>query len=697
MNSLIGRTLGQYRIIEKIGQGGMATVYKAYQPGLDRYVALKVLPPTHAEQSGFSERFRREAKAIANLHHPNILPVHDFGQEEGHSFIVMRYIEGTRTLKELMETPLSLVQAAGLIEQIAAALDHAHQQGVIHRDMKPSNVLMDGDWALLTDFGLAKMTEASVKLTGSGVGIGTPAYMSPEQGQGVAVDHRTDIYSLGVILFEMLTGQIPHDAETPFAIVLKRITEPLPLPRAINPEIPEAVERVILKALAREPDDRFASAGAMAAAFQQAVSEAIIEEVKVPPPPSSAPPVPAPIPARPALPWKWVTGIGAVAVVVALCVVGLSTALGSRGKPTATPRRIAVVPTATPTATAAIAPTLPPTRTLTPTATDTLPSTPTHTPTPTSTDTPTLAPTHTSPPPTPTPTLTLTPTPSPSPTLTPVPPTPTPSPTPSGGRIVFSSNRDGNGEIYVMYADGSGQTNLTRNPANDWSPCWSPDGTRIAFTSERDGNREIYTMNAVGSGQTRLTNHPGVDDDPVWLPDGTHIAFSSTRGDQWGVYTMNTDGSEVTFLTFEGDWHTPSVSQDGTRITFFSYPPTVDSWYEIYVMNMDGSGKTNLTNNPASKDEYPRWSPDGARIAFQSWRDGNCEIYVMNADGRELTRLTNHPSPDMHPAWSPDGTKIAFTSLRDNNGEIYVMNADGSGLANLTNHPAEDGSPAWTR
>jgi serine/threonine protein kinase len=242
MSKPIGRTLGQYQIIEQIGQGGMATVFKAYQPNLDRHVALKVLlrPPTG--QTGFGERFQREARIIARLTHPHILPVYDFGQDGEYSFLAMRYVENAHTLKQVMADSLTLDRAAELIGQIAGALDAAHQKGIIHRDVKPSNVLMDGDWTLLADFGLAKIMEDAVKLTGTGVGIGTPAYMSPEQGQGSTVDHRTDVYSLGIILFEMLTGQIPNDAETPFGIILKRLTEPLPLPRSLNPDIPAAVE-----------------------------------------------------------------------------------------------------------------------------------------------------------------------------------------------------------------------------------------------------------------------------------------------------------------------------------------------------------------------------------------------------------------------------------------------------------------------
>ncbi len=284
METMLGQTLGQYRIVEQIGKGGMATVFKAYQPGLDRYVAIKVLPAYYAHEEGFSERFVREAKAIARLDHPHILPVYDFGQADGLSYIVMKYV-AAGTLKDRLGQPLAPQAALDLLKQIGAALDHAHDMGILHRDVKPGNVLIDEKgWTYLSDFGLAKMVEGSVQLTGSGVGIGTPAYMSPEQGQGLAVDGRTDVYSLGIILYEMLTGRVPYEADTPMAVVVKHITGPLPPPRSLNPAISPAVERVILKALARDPADRFPRAGALVEALEAALSQARQEPTAVPPP-----------------------------------------------------------------------------------------------------------------------------------------------------------------------------------------------------------------------------------------------------------------------------------------------------------------------------------------------------------------------------------------------------------------------------
>ncbi len=272
MPDLVGRTLGQYRIVEQIGLGGMATVYKAYQPALDRYVAIKTLPAYYAHEPGFAERFTREARAVAKLTHPHVLPIYDFGQEDGLSYIVMQYVDAG-TLKNMMGQPIKLMIVADIIQQLAGALDYAHEQGIIHRDVKPSNVLMDRRrWVLLSDFGLAKMVEGSAQLTGSGVGVGTPAYMAPEQGQGLKVDQRADIYSLGITLYEMVTGRVPFEAETPMAIVVKHITESLPLPRTLNSDLPESVEQIIIKALAKNPEDRYETAGKMDAALRKAVA-----------------------------------------------------------------------------------------------------------------------------------------------------------------------------------------------------------------------------------------------------------------------------------------------------------------------------------------------------------------------------------------------------------------------------------------
>jgi ATP/maltotriose-dependent transcriptional regulator MalT len=249
----------------------MAYVYRAYQPALERFVAIKVLPVRHALANKFSERFVREARTVAQLNHPNILPILDFGQETEFSYIVTKLVPGG-TLKDRLGQVMALSEVARIIEQIAAALDHAHSRGVLHRDVKPSNVLLDdGDWVLLADFGLAKMMIGDEGLTATGVGIGTPSYMSPEQGQGLAVDHRSDIYSLGVILYEIVTGQLPYNAETPMGVVFKHIYEPLTLPRLVRSDVSPLVEAVILKAMEKKPEDRYAWASEMAQALWEAV------------------------------------------------------------------------------------------------------------------------------------------------------------------------------------------------------------------------------------------------------------------------------------------------------------------------------------------------------------------------------------------------------------------------------------------
>ncbi len=273
---MIGQMLGPYKIIEQVGAGGMATVYKAYQAAMDRFVAIKVLPPNMAQDPQFTTRFAQEARTIAKLEHPFILPVYDSGNEKGTAYIVMRYMEAG-TLGDLLNKGRpDLRYSVRLIQRIAEALDYAHSQGIVHRDIKPNNILIDKNGQpYLTDFGIAKILESAGNLTGSGI-IGTPSYMSPEQGQGMPVDARSDIYSLGVVLYEMVTNRLPFESTTPMGVMLKHIQEPLPPPSSIAPDVPPAIEAVITKALEKNREARYRTAGEFARALESAITGRVI-------------------------------------------------------------------------------------------------------------------------------------------------------------------------------------------------------------------------------------------------------------------------------------------------------------------------------------------------------------------------------------------------------------------------------------
>lgn len=358
MEDITGKQLGPYRVVAPLGEGGMAAVYKAYQPGMDRYVALKILPRHFASDPQFAARFQQEAKVIANLQNPHILPVHDFGEADGYTYIVMPYVEGGTLASLLRGQPLPLEQMRSVISQVGDALDYAHSRGLVHRDVKPSNVLVDerGN-CLLTDFGIAKIVEGNVKLTNTGGILGTPAYMSPEQGLGQKLDGRSDIYALGVILYEMATGRIPYNAETPMGIVTKHITDPLPPPRSVNPGLPEAVERVILKALAKNADDRYQTARAMVEALDDAMPAEESHEAAPQAVIRTAPPQrEVPKPRRTVSGWVWVALAVAIVGCIGLGFLSLTAILasgflggGAGSVPTAT--ALAPSPTATPTST----------------------------------------------------------------------------------------------------------------------------------------------------------------------------------------------------------------------------------------------------------------------------------------------------------------------------------------------------------
>lgn len=730
MSDLIGKTFGPYRILEQIGVGGMATVYRAYQPSMDRDVAIKVLPHYLSEDKQFAERFQREAHAIAKLEHPHILPVHDYGEADGVTYIAMRYVQAG-TLKELMSKErLSLDEINRLLGQIGSALDYAHSQGVIHRDIKPSNVLIDPQGnTYLTDFGLARMLEASQQLTASGVGLGTPAYMSPEQGQGIKVDHRSDLYSLGVMLYEMVTGRVPYQAETPMAVVLKHITDPLPLPRAVAPDVPEVIEKVILRAMAKDPAHRFQSANDLVQALNQAVR-------KVSPPEPAGPTVIAEAMAtREHIPLvtriqrmqvkprsKVALAVGAVAV---LAVLGLL---------------FGQLPPVAPRATAMM--TLGPTGGVVVTI-----------PVPATAEAAT-----------------------PMPTSAPPTATTAPSPLDMAEWLDFCGKDD----ICILsrsHSDTPLGLNNTHTCFRGWS--WSPDGSRIVFSASRLEEPDclkqgLFVVQRDGSGVVALLDDPNATENvPAWSPDGEWIVYN-VNGD---LAVARSDGSGKKVLVKNSDTTCPHFgiawSPDSQRIAWIGGACFVDKQGisdRAWVINRDGTGPRTIfqSADPLLAMDMIAWSPDGRSIAVQlenrttyliaadcadspegctesaraemqafpdHWRhifypqwagemvgapastpcriafvgyEGNYNVHVRNCDGSGVQRVTDlvmEVSAPEHPVWSPDGQAILFVSRHEGNklsnstGEpctsLYIIRPDGDGLARWTRDRC-DHHPSWS-
>jgi len=271
----------RYELRQELGRGGMATVYRAYDPLFEREVALKILNRELLDDPQVRERFERETKIIAKLEHAAIVPVYDVSRDHTQLFFVMRYMSGGSLTEQIQNRSLSLFQMAHIIQRVATALDYAHARGVIHRDLKPDNILFDEyNNAYISDFGIAKLIQATTTLTKSGI-IGTPTHMSPEQAKGEAMDGRSDIYSLGVILFEMLSGKTPYDATTPLGMAFKHATYPVPRILNINPNLPAGVEGVIEKVMAKERERRYRSGVEFANAFVAILPKPLPPDVNI--------------------------------------------------------------------------------------------------------------------------------------------------------------------------------------------------------------------------------------------------------------------------------------------------------------------------------------------------------------------------------------------------------------------------------
>jgi len=736
MDSLLGRTLGNYRIVEQIGRGGMATVYKGYHSTLARYVAIKVLPDYFAHDPTFFERFLQEAQAVASLRHRHITQVFDFGRENETVYLVIEYVEGG-TLQDRMGKPLPMGDALRLTQEVADALGYAHSRGIIHRDVKPSNILLSKDGeAVLSDFGIAKMVERAATLTKVGMGVGTPEYMAPEQGTGVGIDGRADIYSLGIVLFEMVTGQVPYTADTPMAIVLRHLNDPLPLPRRLNPAIPEAIEEIIVTCLAKDPNDRYQTA----ADLIQAVNNALATEngglegertlVSVPKPRQT--PWPTPREAQPKTPpaarvktpppaeagstvrTKTPPPVAPQTPAPDGAAKATSARTGRRRKtpPSAPvvqppPAKVAATPSAT-VQPHAQSPAISPIPAQVRARPAILPGAAglvvygaaglvvvvllavvalglshfiggwvNDAATPTSARVAGLP--HPAAPASPTAAPVVATTAGPAAPATSTPVTVAGQPGTAMGDLPAGATTAAPAATATSGKGGPGPTVIAVSTAI------APAG-QIVYADFRGpdkfGDFNIWSLSLSGGEPRLLAEYASY---PTVSPDGTHILFYSWL--DGGLFTMRLDGSEHKRISNSKTDAYPAWSPDGRRIAF-------ESSENILVMNADGSGRFPIIEGGSG----PSWSSDGKQIVYVGCVSSRCGLVITDADGKNHRLITDEAS-DASPDWLPGGNTILFTSRRGGHNGIWTVGADGSDIREIAIAGRSDrehlGSARW--
>ncbi|GAB4473385.1 MAG: hypothetical protein Kow00124_12300 [Anaerolineae bacterium] len=694
-----GQQIGQYRLVGVIGQGGMATVYRAYQPSVDRDVAIKALPRKLSEDPNFLRRYRHEARVIARLEHRSILPVYDYGEADGVPFIVMRLLEGGTLRDALAHGPIDLDLAVRIMDQVSEALDYAHSRGVIHRDLKPSNILFDERQnAYLTDFGIAKILGEASQITAEGV-IGTPSYMSPEQCQGKELTPASDLYALGVILFEMLTGRPPYQAETPLAVMYMHVRDAVPSICKIDPSLPPALDRVIARVLAKRPERRYPSAQALAADFKRAIRgwhRTASPPVAGAPAPAQTPEEmrPHPRPVRTARDKDGLPhGVRRQAEApsqekpsrgtrqhrlsqVATSVLGLVLLIGAVGA------AVLFLPRGGQPAPAIPIPTLPGSSAAIPTTGSALPGTGESSPTATPTQ-PTgiiLESTGAAPD-----------TPAPASTM------PPPAPLSEGstpGLLAFTQGFGDAAEIAVIGANGEGYRLLTQNTWYDGEPDWSPDGTRIVFESARAGNRDLVIISADGENSQQLTSSPVSELHPDWSPDGLLVVFEASDGQDSELYLIDSVGGAPVRLTDNNyDDRAPQFSPDGRWIAYMTRERGV---WEIALLSYPEGVPAGIIECPAAGCRFPSWSPDTTRLAFNTIDEegGLQDIWVVELSSRQAMPVTQG-GEDGRPVWSGDGQYIYFNRTRGEMISLYRV-AIGSGtVEQITSGDVQDYAPDW--
>ena len=755
--------LGRYEILSPLGAGGMGEVYLAQDTGeLDRTVALKFLPAEVGGDAQRLHRFTQEARTVSRLNHPNILTVYDFGQEDGRRFIATEYVDGVTLRKHVSGRRLRLHDVLDLAAQIADALSAAHEAGVVHRDVKPENVMVRRRDSIIKvlDFGLAKPTEkaaaghaqsvdteagtALLVNTEPGLVMGTVAYMSPEQSQGLAVDARTDIWSVGVVLYEMLAGRLPFEAKDVHRqIIAIQEQEPPPLSQYVL-GVPERLEEIVTKALAKDPGERYQTAKDLLIDLRRLKHklevDAEIDRTFAPeargttggPRGGSVQPTVSGEPRKTSSAEYIVTGIRRhkagvfiAAAVLAIAVAGAAFwVYNGRSReqpgPPADPLRVAPLTTS-------------PGRKIDPAFSD------------------------------------------------------------DGKQVAYAWDGGGgdNYDIYVQLVEAGTPLRLTTNPADDQSPVWSPDGRHVAFYRSTQAETAVYTVAALGGTERKvatLTGPPWLSWSPdgkylaaaerpspqepnsiflisvengekrrvttppsgyfgdmspkfspdgltlafirsqhnltgdlytvpagggepkpltgdklaiqglTWTPDAGAVVFSSNRGGNFSLWRVPVSGGPPELLPGVGEYSkNPSISRQGNRLAYVFEKVDSNVW-RAPRPNASAKNDAPVKFISSTREENnPRYSPDGRRILFGSDRSGNWEVWVCESDGTNPVQLTNFRGPNTGTGrWSPGGRQIAFDSRVGSNSDIYVISADGGTPRRLTSEDSEENIPSWS-
>ncbi len=724
---MIGREISHYRIIEKLGDGGMGVVYKAEDTKLNRTVALKFLRPDALLSEQDRARFRHEAQAVSSLEHSNICSIFEIDETpDGQTFISMPCYDGETLRQRIDRGPLKIVDVVNIAVQIAEGLEEAHAKDIVHRDIKSGNIIVTGKGQVkIMDFGLAR-TDRSTRLTSTGVTLGTVSYMSPEQAMGEKVDRRTDLWSLGVILYEMLTGRLPFDAAHEQAVMYMIVNQdPEPI-TGLRTGVPMELERITSKAMSKRPDERYQTAAEMLADLRALKRK--MESQELPTGPG----------VRPAAGRRRVVRNVAipVGIVAALAIVwALAGRNGRHGLPESRPLQVThgdswqLQPSVSPDG-GKIAYASNESGNLDIYVIDVRGGNPLR--------------------------LTRDPSAERRPVWFPdgssiafesdrggrrgiwkvgqlggaatqlVADATWPAISPDGKRIAFSRTLEGGfGRIGVAALDSPDSVTMLTGPADGtWehvSPAWSPDGKEICYGTRYD----LWIVPSRGGRARPLTRGGTVDTEPAWSPDGRHIYFSSRREGTLALWRVSSKGERPERITMGvGKECSPTLSSDGTRLAYCtrSWEPDVlirdvrsgddirlpglsgadqpalapdkssvvfisDRWgpkTDLWLQPLGKQGTTSepvrLTDHPGNAS-HPVFSPDGKWISYYRIVGEERDVWVIPASGGQPVRFTDDPANDVHPAWSPDGSSIAFASEKGGGSHIWVA-------------PVRDGRPA---